>query len=398
MSELARLLGGDNYASRSISGLKRGGRALADMLSQGANQGVGDMEAALYGSRVKPGAVMTDAGYVDGDALKQGRYDSGLEPEGTLSRALMLTGGAIPAKDMGRGVTAIFAGARAKTANMGAHALAQDMEKGGATRDAIWEATGWFKAPDGQWKWEIDDSAAKMRGSALPTAEVDGFGKVEAWRMNDALDHANLYSAYPELKDIQSSFMRGGGAEFKEFSNTPGWVSYGETYKKPLFSEAQEAAISRSDAELSKYVNSPDIVEYNKFLDSLISDEKAFDEFFTRNNGSEIEARTSALASAANEARRAARAAPGGGNTLEPGRALGTSLHEIQHAIQAQEGFARGGQVGGDEYRRLAGEVESRAVEARRNLSPEQRIARPPWLDYDVPEDQQIVRMLLGQR
>lgn len=45
-----------------------------------------------------------------------------------------------------------------------------------------------------------------------------------------------------------------------------------------------------------------------------------------------------------------------------------------------------------DEYRRLAGEVEARAVEARADLTREQRRARAPWLDYDVPEAQQIVR------
>jgi hypothetical protein len=40
----------------------------------------------------------------------------------------------------------------------------------------------------------------------------------------------------------------------------------------------------------------------------------------------------------------------------------------------------------------LAGEVEARAVQERRNLTAEQRRARPPWLDYDVPEASQIVR------
>jgi hypothetical protein len=45
-----------------------------------------------------------------------------------------------------------------------------------------------------------------------------------------------------------------------------------------------------------------------------------------------------------------------------------------------------------DLYRRHAGEVEARAVQARMNLTPDERRARPPWLDYDVPEGQQIVR------
>ncbi len=70
-----------------------------------------------------------------------------------------------------------------------------------------------------------------------------------------------------------------------------------------------------------------------------------------------------------------------------------TALHEAQHGVQVREGFARGGnaQSAGNLYDRIAGEVEARAVQARRDLTPEQRQARPPWRDYDVPEGQQIV-------
>lgn len=71
-----------------------------------------------------------------------------------------------------------------------------------------------------------------------------------------------------------------------------------------------------------------------------------------------------------------------------------TTLHELQHAVQIRENFARGGSsaMGGDDrYRRLAGEVEARAVQNRRNLTGPERRERPPWLDYDVPENRQIV-------
>ena len=74
-------------------------------------------------------------------------------------------------------------------------------------------------------------------------------------------------------------------------------------------------------------------------------------------------------------------------------------LHELQHAVQDEEGFATGGgsiAIGTDEqfrsYQSMPGEVEARAVEKRMDLTPEERRARPPWLDYDVPESEQIVR------
>lgn len=88
------------------------------------------------------------------------------------------------------------------------------------------------------------------------------------------------------------------------------------------------------------------------------------------------------------------------------------TLHEAQHAVQDVEQFAEGGNPGEftyqnspmfqyrrsyetatDAYRRLAGEVEARTVQRRMNLTADQREDRPPWLDYDVPEDQQIIRM-----
>lgn len=63
-------------------------------------------------------------------------------------------------------------------------------------------------------------------------------------------------------------------------------------------------------------------------------------------------------------------------------------LHEIQHLIQQKEGFTGGGdpsKLGADKYKRLAGEVEARNVETRRNFTPEQRIAITPWATQDVP-------------
>lgn len=86
-----------------------------------------------------------------------------------------------------------------------------------------------------------------------------------------------------------------------------------------------------------------------------------------------------------------------------------TLLHEIQHGLQSREDFAPGsspftevmlertgkitdGSYAGDRYQRSAGEVEARTVQKRMDLTADERRSRPPWEDYDVPEDQQIVR------
>lgn len=74
-----------------------------------------------------------------------------------------------------------------------------------------------------------------------------------------------------------------------------------------------------------------------------------------------------------------------------------TLLHEMQHAIQQRENFVRGGSLkdfSGDfeMYRRLAGEAEARATQARMNMTPEQRRAVFPLDSYDVPIDQLIFK------
>lgn len=68
-------------------------------------------------------------------------------------------------------------------------------------------------------------------------------------------------------------------------------------------------------------------------------------------------------------------------------------LHELQHAIQNKEGMQFGSNwndIGRDAYRKTAGEVEARATEQRLPMSADERAARPPWLDYDVPEAKQM--------
>lgn len=105
-----------------------------------------------------------------------------------------------------------------------------------------------------------------------------------------------------------------------------------------------------------------------------------------------------------------------------------TLLHEIQHAIQEREGFAKGGspklvqpeelerikrlsagdmdiknklsqqlrQKKIDDYKNLAGEAESRNVQTRMNYTDEMRQENPFWKTFDVPEKEQIVRMKSG--
>ena len=85
-----------------------------------------------------------------------------------------------------------FAGEKAITANVGKLDQAKAMLEKGADEVEIWQKTGWFKDKDGAWKFEIDDSSAKLN----PNFQSGG-------RLGELLEHEELFKAYPELKDVR---------------------------------------------------------------------------------------------------------------------------------------------------------------------------------------------------
>lgn len=117
----------------------------------------------------------------------------------------------------------------------------------------------------------------------------------------------------------------------------------------------------------------------------------------------------------------------GVGSDKYPGGPKAVALHEVQHAIQNWEGFAKGGspkefldvaredirkQFQGrklrpseweylneiakneatQDYMKLAGEAEARLTERRMNLDKTARLHIPPWKMWDVPATDQTVR------
>lgn len=71
----------------------------------------------------------------------------------------------------------------------------------------------------------------------------------------------------------------------------------------------------------------------------------------------------------------------------------GILLHEVQHLIQQEEDFAKGGDAsrGRFRYLRLAGEVEARNVVIRHRLSAEERRNKLRTETQDVPDREQII-------
>jgi Large polyvalent protein associated domain 23 len=353
----------------------------------------------------------------------------------------------------GGGVAATFAGARAKTANHAALALAEEMKVLGTPDEEIYKATGWFfGSADGKPRFEIDDSGAMMSSNPLPSEYIESVGRQEpSWKVGQVLDHSDLYSAYPSTKDIQSSFMYGepGNASY---SSGADWISYNaESMKMAVPSRKQQEIIAAHKAESKAFYARPDVKAWNDATENFNFDQPnmdaAFNAMMQKHNGAALGAEESRLHQKSADLRNLA----GEGYALRNGKSI--TLHELQHAIQQREGFARGGspeqftkydqalleqenakyslamkelirtykesgksaldamnspqgKVLGEslnklqdaiknpfgQYRRLAGEAEARLTQSRMDMTGAERAASYPPGMFDVPVGDQIVR------
>ena len=91
----------------------------------------------------------------------------------------------------------IMAGKGARTADAVKLAEAQKLEQAGEDARSIWGKTGWFKSPDGQWRFELTDDYSFLEH---PEFAPKGYEK---------LQHPDVQDAYPEMWDrLQQSIRR----------------------------------------------------------------------------------------------------------------------------------------------------------------------------------------------
>jgi hypothetical protein len=269
-----------------------------------------------------------------------------------------------PAQASSANLMFAFAGERAKTADLEKLAKAKGMAAAGKTREAIWDETGWFQGVDGKWRFEIDDSDASVTG---------GKG-----RLGDILNHPDLLKAYPDLANIRTSPTPKGadyaGAHFQPKGLFDRLTMAGEQIQfrdiESLLHEMQHG-LQRREA----FAVGGDPKQFNILAASQQNDAEVL-AAFVRRAGDDFE---QGLAKFQEVLKR------------EPSQAVKSTVRlysrdDIHWNANPNEG-----------YRRLAGEVEARAVDKRAGMTPEERQDRPPWLDYDVAEKDQIVRFANGE-
>lgn len=97
-----------------------------------------------------------------------------------------------------------FAGEKALGVDRSMLVRAIKMQAGGLLKDQIWKETGWIKGVDDKWRFEIDDSGAKINYGAITEKDWD---RLKEWdeayiNLEDLLNHPVLFKNYPELKDL----------------------------------------------------------------------------------------------------------------------------------------------------------------------------------------------------
>jgi len=224
----------------------------------------------------------------------------------------------------------IFGGRLAKTADQAALARAEEMAAKGADRRAIWDETGWFQGKDGKWRFEIDDSKSAL--NPYPNTPQQAYDEVahRAFVDQHPFDVERRKAMEP-LKGLTTDEVR---AQWKERA-------------APIIEAAQrgdkEAAMRASDARqpwdwmLSemgqrKYGPMGAYLEHPNLFESY----PAIKELHTRVDPY-LEARGQYYPGSRHQGEQIA-------IQEQPtfSQHKGTLLHELQHKIQADEGFARG--------------------------------------------------------
>lgn len=151
----------------------------------------GAMNSA-YNALVGPGEILTGKTPSGANAL-------GVSPEQVASditaTGFGLGAGRVPLP----GSVGMFAGVRSPAADLSKLEIAKKMWDQGASPREVIDQTKWFKGPDEQWRFEIPDAVATINTSELENFKNMGpnMGKP----LGALLSHPELYEAYPGLKN-----------------------------------------------------------------------------------------------------------------------------------------------------------------------------------------------------
>lgn len=223
-----------------------------------------------------------------------------------------------------------FHGALA-TGKVGLLREADKMEKGGASREEIWRTTGWWRGKDGKWRVELPD--IQMRSKREIEAAVKLYGN--SISLGELVVAPELFKAYPALEETRIILDNDYFTSSTRGSFDP------STKDITLNGKGQISLANLPYADRSDYDSAIDKVSSDDHLNNWIEISKelgievgTFDEEREKAKSKieEIEKRIVEK----NRARL---------QSLDSDETRSILAHEIQHWIQKNEGFAKGGNI-----------------------------------------------------
>jgi hypothetical protein len=317
--------------------------------------------------------------------------------------ALSVAGTSTPFAEAG--AAGVFGGRLAKSADLAALSKAEELAAKGAHPDQIFKETGWFKGADDKWRFEIPDVGSKyaappkepgrfdiaqqyldethpgaLLGNPQYRAETEAalqhadttLAQTPGAPLPQILQHQSLYEAYPQLRDIETVKQRMLG-QYKG-SYQPGYITYGGGEN-----------ILKADDPRSTLLHE---------VQHAIQDIEGF-----AKGGNTFGLKPGTPAWDIYQERRAAMAKPLDRETYAKVAGYEGPVPEkdwkayLKTVKNPPAYIDRAAQQYGVEnaYRRMAGEVEARNVQARRDMTPEQLRSTPPSTTQDVLPENQFV-------
>jgi hypothetical protein len=262
-----------------------------------------------------------------GHVMQGGEFTPRDVTEMALDAGMLSTVAPAPA-----GAKRMFGGISAKNAPLDDLAKAEAMEKAGEAADDIWRATGWGRGADQKWRFEIDDSGATGHEYQLSPQQAFSRATADALFSGDSAASARLEQMKPyaskSTADLLDEYRRTGGeiVAAAERGDIERALSLGESRS------GLDAILDnmRSDyGPVSSYLKHDDLnaayPDVSGMHARVASDDLggARGQYF---QDSPVRREQIVM----NEA-----------PTWSGPRS--TALHELQHAVQQREGFARGG-------------------------------------------------------
>ena len=264
-----------------------------------------------------------------------------------------------------------MAGRKAFGAPLGKLSEAQKMLDEGVAPEEVWGKTGWLKTPANKnntetWKWEIDDSKSKIKPAKQWYREAL---KHEA-RLENVIEHPELFAAYPMLKDIKLAVtgIKNAKAFYSHKNNLIGLGAWAKNVKSPNWKTLRASLLHEIQHAIQRIEGfapggSPKTIHVNSILtgdENIEQFGRMMDELLLK------------------------------GKTMDSPE-ISAIMEERENYVDKILIKKYGKDYGKQIYKRLMGEIEARDAADRIGLTMQQRRDIMPYKLQGIPEDEWIV-------